>query len=342
MNRRRFVALGATTGVAGIAGCTGALPDVGGDGHIFADQTVSVRVEDLGTTDHDVHANAREALAFWEAESEQYVDFAVDFELIDDDPDMEIVYVDTPERCAAVENYSASVLGCAPLIRPGQRVSRPATAVVVAANRPYGKVRITTKHEIGHILGLGHDDAPAEIMSNRPEDRIPLFAERIEIWEATTASQQAASTGTGRFNSAVSAWNDEAYADAETAARESNGAYVSALDSVQSARTQTDVFVDHPRVETVALDDLTELLDRLIARMEIAVDFSRLFAEAAAYADEGNTGQANDRRRETNDRLVDYNAVEPVEIRDIAVALGLVRGFEREGTVAEPPAEDEF
>ncbi len=159
MRRRHFCTATGAGCLCALAGCT-ALDHPTATEHPFAGSTACVRIENRGETDRDVEANAREALEFSSAEHSQYLEFSIDFSVVEDTPDIVIAYVDTPESCSDVENYSERVLGCAPLIRPGNRISRPATAYVVAADRPYGSVRTTTKHELGHILGLDHDDEP--------------------------------------------------------------------------------------------------------------------------------------------------------------------------------------
>ncbi|TQQ79907.1 hypothetical protein EGH24_10520 [Halonotius terrestris] len=336
MHRRQLLAAGGGNLLAGLAGCSGLdgslLPD--GTRHLFAGDTVPVRIADQGTTDHDVETNAREALDFWTAESTQYTGFEIDFEVVESDARMAIEYVDSPERCSNVENYSEDVLGCAPLIEPGQRYSGTATAVVVAGSRPYGQILTTTKHEIGHILGLNHDDAPAEIMSNRPEDRIPLYAERLSIWERSRAANDSAGTATDRFNVGIDEWNSEAYADAGDTFGDAADAYRSARESFATAREETAVFVEFPQPETIDLETLQATLDRLIERMALGVDFAGLMAEAADAAVDGDAATANARRSDANDSIRAYNDLEPTELRDIAVALGLVRGFDRDETVA--------
>lgn len=335
MRRRRLLAAGGASLLAGGAGCSGlggALRPATGQ-HLFAGQTVAVRITNGSTTDRDVAATAREAIDFWAAESGQYAGFDLDFEIVDDDADIAIEYVDSPERCRNVDNYSEDVLGCAPLIEPGQWYRGTATAIVVAGSRPYGQILTTTKHEIGHILGLNHDDAPAEIMSNRPEDRIPLYAERLAIWNRSRAANEAAATATDRFNAGVGDWNDEAYADAVDAFDDAAAAYREARRAFTTAREESSVFVEFPQPETIDLATLQETLDRLIERMAHAVAFAGLMADAAAAAADGDAETATARRRDANDSISAYNALETTELREIAVALGLVRGFDREETV---------
>lgn len=329
MNRRQFLA-GSTGCLTCLAGCTGGGSVGSGDGHVFAESTVSVRVEDRGSTDHDVRTNAEEVLDFWAAESSQYAGFGIGFEIVDENPDIVLAYVDTSEGCSGVENYSSDVMGCAPLIRPGNRISRPVTAQVVAADRPIGSVRTTAKHEIGHILGLGHDNEPRQIMSNRPEDRIPLYAIRVEIWETVVEGYDQSSTAAQHLNTAIGAWNDERYDTAATAFEDAETAYVAARDGFRTARDRTADLEADPPLETVDFPTLTGGLDRLVNRMAAAVDVASTMAEASRAAADGEQSTARRLSSTADDRLTDYHAIDAPPSRDIAVALGLVRGTSRE------------
>lgn len=335
MRRRTFcAACAAATG--GLAGCTALdLPATGS--HPFADSTLGVRVENRGETAHDIEANAREALEYWRAEHSQYLEFGVDFEIVDDSPDIILAYVETPESCSDVENYSEGVLGCAPWIQPGHRVSRPVTAYVVAADRPYGSIRTTAKHEIGHILGLGHDDEPREIMSNRPEDRIRLFSVRIDIWEAALAAHEQHNTATRRLSEGISAWNDESYDDAVDAFEAAETAFQNALAESRTASTLVDELDTDPPLETVELETLRDDLDRRAERLAVGTEIATIMGDASRSAADGEST-----RRQTgdaNDLLAEFRSIGWAEIRTVAVALGLVRGFDRE-TDGESVDED--
>jgi len=333
MNRRQLLA--ASTGCLGcLAGCTAVdLPGVGSDGrHPFADSTVTVRVEDRGTTDHDVEANARDVLDFWATESSQYAGFEVDFERVEGEGEADIVlaYVDSSEDCSDVENYSSDVLGCAPLIRPENRLPKPVTAYVVAADRPFGSVRTTAKHEIGHVLGLGHDDEPREIMSNNPEDRIPRYEIRIDIWETAIGASERTNEAISRLNSGISEWNDEAYETAIESFEASASAFGTARDSFRTARDRTAELEADPPLETVDLPVLTDDLDRRIERVGIGTEAAKTMQEAAEAAADDDGSTARQRVSDANDLLEAFRAIEVGELRTVAVALGLVRGFDRE------------
>jgi hypothetical protein len=331
MNRRQFLTAGSTGCLASLTGCTALdLPVPGLGGHPFADSTVGVRVEDRGTTSHDVEANARETLAFWAAESSQYVGFEIDFEIVAEQPEIVLAYVDSSEDCSDVENYSSDVLGCAPLIRPGNRISRPVTAYVVAAKRPFGSIRTTAKHEIGHILGLGHDDEPKSIMSNRPADRIPLYEIRVDIWETVVAGYEEAAAAAQRLNAGISAWNDEAYDTAITEFGVAKTGFVDAKSEFETARERTAELEVEPPLETVDLPTLQDGLDTQVERMAAAGDVASTMVEASEAAGDNDRSTAQQLSSAASDRLEAFHAIIAPESRTFAVGLGLVRGVDRE------------
>lgn len=316
--------------------------DDDGSRHPFADTTQTVRIDNDSITDHDVESNARESLEFWEEHAEEYVGFGIEFEIVDhDDPDVIIAYADDPSGCEAVEEYSERVLGCAPLIRPGGQPRRPITARVVAGDRPFGKIRITTKHEIGHVLGLGHDDEPRWIMSDRPEDRIPLYDVRIDIWETVIGAQERGASGSREFNQGVAAWQERAYERAEGHFADAHAAYGGMRDMIAYAGDRTAEFDGHPRVETVNLTLLRQRLNQLYRRTTAAEWFSWHMADACRGALAGDRTAIDRSLERANEHVREYNEVGPIEIRDVAIALGLVRGFDRDDPVLDPE-EDEL
>ncbi len=330
MRRRQFYTTLGAGCLCGLAGCTGVdLPGTDRS-HPFADSTLGVRIENRGQTDHDIEANAREALEFWSTEHSQYLDFGVDFEVVEESPDIVLAYVETPESCSAVENYDENVLGCAPLLRPGNRVSRPVTAYVVAADRPYGSVRTTAKHELGHVLGLDHDAEPRTIMSNRPEDRIQLYAVRIDIWETALEAHEQNMTATDRLNDGIAAWNTEQYNEATAAFDQAAAAFRAASSEIQRAQQRLADLETDPPLETVDFETLRSDLDDRLRQLSVGIDLTTAVRAASQAAADGDRSTARQQRSTANELLSTYRSIGWPEIRTVAVALGLVRGFSRQ------------
>jgi hypothetical protein len=337
MRRRRYLAAVVGGTLPALAGCAD-LEQVFSEEepqHPLAGETVTVRIDNWSDTDHDVETNAWEAMTFWETNSAEYAGFDVSFELVETDPDVVIEYADDPSGCEDVEGYSERVMGCAPVLRPRTRVPESIPVRVVAGARPYGEIKITTQHEIGHLLGLGHDDEPREVMSNRPEDRIPLYEVRVGILDTVLDAQEHSVEATRGFNQGTDAWGAEAFTDAQAQFRTAQETFKTAESLIAVSRDRTDEFDGHPRVETIDLEGVRDHLDRIAERMRLAVSFTSEMYLAASTAVDDDRERANEHLRTANDEIRAFNRIDPPTVRDVAVALGLIRGTTRDDFVID-------
>ncbi|WP_254272588.1 M10 family metallopeptidase domain-containing protein [Haloarcula marina] len=246
MDRRTAVALVAVALVT-VSGCSAASEAVGELGeqrHPFADETVAVAVDG---TDRE-RALTRDALTYWESHAAEYAGFETEFRLVDPGetpttagPIVEVRFVETVGDCGDTD-YSA---GCAPRINATTRVDWPAT-VRVQRGFDDDSTRLVAMHEVGHLLGRSHDDAPRDVM--RHERALatlprPNASERPVPWNDSTLTV---------------AVRGEGLSDAERAAYREEVAYAAAYvgegaDGTVPANVSVDV-VDDPETADVVVE----------------------------------------------------------------------------------------
>lgn len=327
---RRHAIAGAAVALAGCSGMQMGFEEQADGvrtliGHPLAG-TTTISVVDRSDSDHDIRALATEAAEFWTDHAEEYADVDVTFEIDDGSSDIELVFLgDRTELEGCQEHASRDILGCAPLLKPGHRPDRPVTVEIVAAGQPYGDVLITTKHELGHTLGLGHDDDPSYIMSNDVEDRLPEYDRRKEILESIENAWNGRNSGTREYNRAIDRWNDGEYTEAVTRFEASRERYEISIASIDTASELEVGFDGMIRPETVDREALRDQFDRAYEWITLAVERSEQTAESAAARADGDGSKARARleaAEETFEKLQTIDFPAPI---DVARALGLVR-----------------
>ncbi|SDZ95892.1 hypothetical protein SAMN04488065_1430 [Haloplanus vescus] len=122
---------------------------------------VVVAIRNEGNPDRDFAPLVREAATFWEGNDERYLGFPVEYEVRPDasNPDLVVKFVDRVPDCGDVSD----AVGCAPLVTDPRQIDRSET-VRVKTGLADDSTTLVVEHELGHTLGLSHDDPPHEVM----------------------------------------------------------------------------------------------------------------------------------------------------------------------------------
>ena len=124
---------------------------------------IVVAIDSTAAPDREFAPLVREATTFWEANG-GYLGFEVRYEVRPDasDPDIVLSFVDRIPDCGDV----ADAVGCAPLVTDARQLDRPET-VWVKTGLSDASTTLVVEHELGHTLGLTHDDPPRSVMQAR-------------------------------------------------------------------------------------------------------------------------------------------------------------------------------
>ena len=157
------------------------------DNH-WREETLTVAVETPANSTRDYEPMVAEALDYWEANSEEYAGFSIRYDLAPDaeNPDLVVAFVPTIEDCGE-EGHTA---GCAPVLTSPTQVDRPVRVRVRTDFSDESTVQVL-KHELGHTLGLSHDDEPQSVMAAKSQLTTPPqpdATERALPWQDSDLS----------------------------------------------------------------------------------------------------------------------------------------------------------
>lgn len=306
MKRRAFLAAVGASATT-LAGC---LDTVSLDpANPWFKQTLTVTYTNDAASDRELVPLVETALAYWDEHSEQYTDYDVSFTFQSDtdDADIEISLVDKIEQCG---DHDDIVTGCARIRNTPLRDA----AIEIENGYSDDRTLVTIKHELGHALGLGHDDEPQEIMSNDPEDRYPHYAERTAIIDTYEKGVQQYNEGAKAMRDGGSRWDDEAYGDAAIAFKDAQPAYER---SVEQFREAADIAAS---IEFEDARDICEEAAEHTHHLERAAFF---ISEAAARYDDGQSQRGNRYWRDYRDHYDDAQELAIADGDTLVEAVGL-------------------
>lgn len=127
----------------------------------WGSEPIVVAVEDRGSEARDYVPIVRNATRYWESRARHYAGFSVDYAVRPDaaDPDLVVTFVDEVPSCGDATHAA----GCAPVVRRTGQIDRPERVSIRTGLSESSTTHVVT-HELGHTLGLGHDDAPNDVM----------------------------------------------------------------------------------------------------------------------------------------------------------------------------------
>ncbi|MFW5964964.1 MAG: matrixin family metalloprotease [Natronomonas sp.] len=132
------------------------------DNH-WRSEVITVSYEPPAGNDRDYRRLVHRAAAYWTENSQRYAGYDVGLQLVDsaENADIHIRFVEDVSDCGAHRDEHTA--GCAPVLTDARQVDRPVDVRVRTGLSDDSTVQVL-KHELGHTLGLRHDDAPQAVM----------------------------------------------------------------------------------------------------------------------------------------------------------------------------------
>lgn len=131
----------------------------------YGSDELAVYVND-SMVDRIVQPYVRSALDYWEENSEEYAGYPVEYRIVNStvSADIHVTFTHV-SMCGLSIRLDGPYLGCADVVKPYS--DAPSTVeVAIQHNLSKRGMERTLIHEIGHTLGLEHDDEPREYMTH--------------------------------------------------------------------------------------------------------------------------------------------------------------------------------
>jgi hypothetical protein len=254
--------------------------------HPFAGRTASVIIEQVEEDRERLERLLRKAISFWNDNQSEYLSYSTTLEHRPDaeEPDVTVSEVPSIDSCGLHDE--GEFAGCATRLSEGDGAALPAEVRLDPAANDW-RYRNTIKHELGHVLGLGHDDAPANIMGDSLDERYPEYEQRKEILEVRDEWVSEYNSATKELTAGFDAVDADDFETATGAFDTARQHYETAADLIETA---TELATELSRFEPADREKLDEMLDSeasFAASMQSAVDLLHDGAERIASGEDG-------------------------------------------------------
>lgn len=147
-------------------------------------EVVPVRINDSADDGRNTTALTLRTIRYWNANIERYTDFEYRFRLADDPGEarVEVRFVSSVDSC---DGEHDNIAGCAAYLHEGTRAA-DLEIVEVESRSSNSAVLSTTRHEFGHLVGLGHSDEPLDLMGQGYDGDIRDAVDRPNPWYGDT------------------------------------------------------------------------------------------------------------------------------------------------------------
>lgn len=254
--------------------------------HPLADRTATVAIERVEADRQRLERLLREAIAFWNDNHTRYLSYATTLEYQPDAEEPAILVSELPaiEECGIHEG--GNFAGCATYLTAGANNSLPANVRLVPDSSDW-LYRTVIQHELGHVLGLGHDDEPAAVMDTSVEARYPEYEQRREILDLRKEWITEYNDAAEILSTAFDAADDEDYETAASRYETAGEHYRVAGELVESAAATAE---ELSAFEPADRERLVELLDSersFVESMRSAIEYLKSGSEQIAGGDGG-------------------------------------------------------
>jgi hypothetical protein len=279
VTRRGWLAVCAA---AGVGGCTNVDSLLGPDAHPFADRTVPVQIQTVQQEFDRLERLLKAALSFWN-ETQETLPYSttLTYDPETDTPDVLVSEVPTIAECGV--HTGDDITGCAPILQSGDQSELPASLEVNP--QPPGEdwhYRRVIEHELGHLLGLTHDDEPARVMHASWQQRYPQYERRRHVFELRQERGESYNQGVQYVSEGFDAAEADEFGAAGEQFQQARGAYRDAQETIATARAVADELEPFEPADLDRLDALltteTEFVQTVLDGLEAMVEGAELLS----------------------------------------------------------------